>query len=180
MSGEHTSEAPEVQDLTKKTFYELPTTTERPYLLINLFRMDSHPCLVELPEVIRLQEDSESQVSVALVSLDEPEKAHRELGPFLSQHGVRFPVYHFDPTEGLHFLVEQYPEWDHSVPFSLIYTRDGRLVEQIGMIDYKEVQLIIHADQSFHPLQQEKLEARRASSSKFLVKKFVVQTADNQ
>lgn len=111
--------------------------------------MDCAPCASELMELARLQADPQSQVTVKLISLDAPEVAHSELTAYFQQLGIDITVYHFDPTEALPFLAQQAPHWDQTPPLNLIYAHPGRLVESTGLTNRKEVQLIVHADQSF-------------------------------
>lgn len=139
----------QIQDLDAETLRREMQSSQRPYVLIHFFQMDCIPCADELVELAQLQADPESQVSIKLISFDAPEVAHVDLTPYLQRLGIHITVYHFDPAEALPFLAQRVPNWDQTPPLNLIYAPPERLVESTGLTNRKEVQLIVHADQSF-------------------------------
>jgi len=139
----------QIQDVDAESLRREIQSSQRPYVLINFFRMDCAPCAIELMELAQLHADPESQVAVKLISFDAPEVAHSDLASYFQQLGIQITVYHFDPSEALPFLAQQAPHWDQTPPLNLIFAQPDRLVESTGLTNRKEVQLIVHADQSF-------------------------------
>jgi thiol-disulfide isomerase/thioredoxin len=121
-------------------------SASRPYTLVNFYATWCKPCKVELPELIDLQNDKTSQVNVMLVSMDEPEVVENKLASFLQDQKVDFPSYvvEGDPEA----LVKAFhPEWDGYIPVSMVFTRDGEIIEILGMTDRQEVEMIINRNE---------------------------------
>jgi hypothetical protein len=138
-----------VHDLDVESFQQQIRASKQPYVLVSFFRMDCQLFATQLPDLIRMQADSIEPISVMLISLDEPQVAHSQLATQLYRQGFHADLYHFDPQEAMPYFTTVLPDWDQSVPFNLIYDRQGNLIEATSLIDDKEVHLIVHADQSF-------------------------------
>ncbi|GAB4425955.1 MAG: hypothetical protein OHK0039_43820 [Bacteroidia bacterium] len=125
------------------------TDADKPYVLVSFYTTYCKPCVKEFPDLLQMQHDANSPVSVLFVSLDEPHIAAEQLSGFMQAHRLDVNTYHFDPTQAAAFIHEEVPTWDQSVPLNLLYTREGRLVESLGMTSAKEVTMLVHQDQSF-------------------------------
>ncbi|MEL7339416.1 MAG: TlpA disulfide reductase family protein [Bacteroidota bacterium] len=124
----------------------------KPYVVINFFATWCKPCIQEIPELIALHNNPQSDASVLLVSIDEMSVYEDGLGAFLDKMGVNIPSYHFSADSLPKFLSKIDPERDTSIPLNFVYTNTGRLVEVTGMTDQTEISMIIHEDQSFNSL----------------------------
>lgn len=125
---------------------------EKPYVVVNFFATWCKPCIQEIPELIALHNNPQSEASVLLVSIDEKAVYEDGLAAFLDKMGVNFPSYHLSPDSLSNFIGKIDPERDTSIPLNFVYTNTGRLVEVTGMTDQTEISMIIHEDQSFDSL----------------------------
>lgn len=123
---------------------DLVHQSDRPFVLINFFATWCRPCRAELPELVALQNDPQSEVKVLLVSIDKAPEIQTKLRPFLAENGVNFQTYaRPDNEQGL--IQELYPIWDNRIPLSLIYSKEGRLLEALrGMTDRSEIELLVN------------------------------------
>jgi thiol-disulfide isomerase/thioredoxin len=127
----------ELQDMVRKS--------ERPFVLVNFFATWCRPCRTEMPELVALQQDPASEVQVLLVSIDNQDAITSKLPGFLADNGVDFQTYASPDADGSALIGELYPIWNNSIPLSLIYNREGRLLEAIsGMTDRSEIELIVN------------------------------------
>ncbi|MFK7925686.1 MAG: TlpA family protein disulfide reductase [Bacteroidia bacterium] len=125
---------------------------DKPYVVVNFFATWCKPCIQELPELVALHNNSESEANVILVSIDDSAVLENGLSAFLDKMDVNFPSYHLNPDSLENFVRKVYPEWDTSIPLNFVYTNTGRLIEVTGMTDQTEISMIIHEDQSFNSL----------------------------
>jgi thiol-disulfide isomerase/thioredoxin len=122
---------------------ELIAKSDRPYVLINFFATWCKPCRNELPDLIELQNDTASEVKVLLVSIDKPEDSHSKLRNFLSDFGVNFQTY--TRPNGENLILQFYPMWDNSIPLSLLYNKQGKMLEVFrGLTDRSEIELMVN------------------------------------
>lgn len=123
---------------------DLITKSERPYVLLNFFATWCRPCKAELPDLVELQNDPKSETEVILVSIDNTEDIRSKLKGFLGDVGVNFKTY--AKAGGEASLIKHfYPMWDDRIPLSLIYNKQGQLLEAItGLTDRSEIELIVN------------------------------------
>ena len=57
----------------------------RPYVLVNFYSTYCKPCIKEIPDLIKLKNNPDSEVEVLFVSLDEPEGLDAKLAGFLGR-----------------------------------------------------------------------------------------------
>ncbi|WNJ20784.1 TlpA disulfide reductase family protein [Pontibacter sp. G13] len=143
-------EGPEVQKVSPSELDKLISDHPQSYVVVNFYTTYCKPCLEEIPELAKFQQDSDREADVLLVSMDEPAVSKLFLAQYLERCGVDFVTYHLDPTLAEEFMVKYVPDWDRSIPVNLIFTQGGRLVEKTGMTNPSEIRMIIHQDQMFH------------------------------
>lgn len=94
-----------------------------------------------------MQKDADSKVQVLLVSIDNEADAKGHLRNFLGEYGVDFKTYARPNGEGA-LIRHFYPGWDNSIPLSLLYNKQGQLLEAItGLTDRSEIELIVNKHQ---------------------------------
>lgn len=141
-------QVPEPQiGITEDELGDLIADSERPYVIVNFFATWCKPCAQELPELVALQNAADSKVEVILISIDSEEDAESKLREFLADFGVDFQTYAQVNHPGA-FVAQFYTLWDNRIPLSLIFTREGKLVEAItGITDRAEIELIVNMHQ---------------------------------
>jgi thiol-disulfide isomerase/thioredoxin len=123
---------------------DMITNSKRPYVLINFFATWCRPCRAELPDLVELQNDPKSEIEVLLVSIDNLEDVKSKLKGFLGDVGVNFKTY-ARPSGEATLIRHFYPVWDNRIPLSLIYSKQGQLIEAItGLTDRSEIELIVN------------------------------------
>ncbi|MFN8395942.1 MAG: TlpA disulfide reductase family protein [Bacteroidia bacterium] len=122
----------------------LISKSARPYILVNFFATWCKPCRTELPDLVELQNDAASEIEVLLVSIDKREDVESKLQDFLGEFGVNFKTY--ARPEGEEALIRTfYPLWDNHIPLSLVFNKQGYLLEAItGLTDRAEIELIVN------------------------------------
>ncbi|MEL7531997.1 MAG: TlpA disulfide reductase family protein, partial [Bacteroidota bacterium] len=85
---------------------------DKPYVVVNFFATWCKPCIQEIPELIALNNNPESEAKVLLVSIDEAAVHKDGLSAFLDKMGVNFPSYNLAPDSLENFVRKVYPEWD--------------------------------------------------------------------
>lgn len=129
-------EAVELQSLISKS--------GRSYVLVNFFATWCKPCRTELPDLVEIQNDEASDIEVLLVSIDKRADVDSKLRDFLGEFGVNFKTY-ARPEQEDALIRTFYPLWDNHIPLSLIFNRQGNLLEAItGLTDRAEIELIVN------------------------------------
>ena len=101
---------------------------------------------MELPELAELHKEEGGKVNVMLVSLDEPAVEEDKLASFLQDHKIDFPSFVAE-GDGEALVRSFHPEWDGYIPISLIFDKNGEIIEAVGMTDKQEVEMIINRNE---------------------------------
>ena len=143
---DHETDHPVFEEVDEGHIRSHVQSSSRPYSLVNFYATWCKPCKVEMPELIDLHKEEGSQVNVMLVSLDEPEVVDQKLASFLHDLKVDFPSF-IAEGDGEALVRSFYPEWDGYIPLSLIFDKEGTLIETVGMTDKDEVEMIINRNE---------------------------------
>lgn len=120
----------------------------KPYVLVNFFVTACKPCEQEIPELLELSEDPQSEAAVMFVTLDGSENLIQDLDRMFDRMNVSFPSYQYTLDAAQPFIEDIHPQWRGDVPLNLLYRQDGSLVKALGMTTPEEVVMEIHRDQS--------------------------------
>lgn len=117
--------------------------SDRPYILLNFFDTQSAQCRAELPDLVSIERDTTSEIRVVLVSVDTEADVKTTLHNYLGEFGVDFQTY-ASPTGFAKLIKEFWPGWDGRVPLTLLYHRDGNLLEHFKGTDRGEIELLVN------------------------------------
>lgn len=143
---DHDADHPNFEQVDEAHIRSHIQSSSRPYSLVNFYATWCKPCKVELPELVELQNEEGSKVNVMLVSLDEQEVVDEKLASFLHDVKVDFPSF-IGEGDGEALVRAFYPEWDGYIPLSLIFDKEGTLIESVGMTDKQEIEMIINRNE---------------------------------
>jgi len=133
-----------IHDIEKEKLLSLIYESKRPYVLVNFFATWCRPCKEELPDLVALQNDPESDIEVVLVSVDKPNDAKTKLSNFLNDFGVSFQTYVRSSNEAA-LISEFYTYYDGRIPLTLLYHNSGTKLEVFtGMTDRDEIELVVN------------------------------------
>lgn len=109
------------------------------------------PCVKEIPDLLGFNAEPKSEVEVLMLAIDEKAAFEQQFPRFAEKCGAGFSTFQMNPEAARSFVGQILPDWDGMVPLNALFTSDGRLVEVTGLTDRREITMIIHNDQSFHP-----------------------------
>lgn len=125
--GASFSSAAELKDIDQAGLEKLLRENRGKVVLLNFFATWCPPCRVEIPELVSTRKDY-SKDNLVIIGLSVDEEAAPVL-PFISKHGVNYPVYKADKSITDHFQVS-------SVPHNAFFAKEGKMViSEPGMAD---------------------------------------------
>ena len=139
-----------MHSLQGKNLEDVIKTSEKPYVVVNLFATYCKPCLKEIPELIKVRNDLNSETEVIFISVDDAEDVKTKLAGFLHKHNMDFPTYYYHSDSVRKFVRDVYPEWNRQIPLNLVFSNDGELIEKTGMTDQDEIEMIINQYKNFN------------------------------
>ncbi|MGE4497220.1 MAG: TlpA family protein disulfide reductase [Deferribacterales bacterium] len=103
-------------------------------LLVNFFASWCPPCRGETPDFVKVYGEEKERFSIVALSTEAEKK---DIARYISEFGVNYPVFMADPSLSIEFGIS-------TIPTSIIYAPDGRLVDIIvGSIPEKDLKNII-------------------------------------
>ena len=137
----------DVGPIDKDILFKLITNSEQSFTLVNFYATWCKPCKVELPELVDIQKDNNSDIQVILVSLDNQQAVDNKLAGFLQSYEIGFRSY-VKTQGGNEFIRSLYPSWRGTIPLNLIFDDQGNLIEAMGLTDRGEVEMIVARHQT--------------------------------
>ena len=96
-------------------------------LVVNFWATWCVPCREEMPDLVTVSKAFPARdVAVVLVSVDSARSGTVEVPKFLSQLKVPFVCWLAKTHDPQDFIDAVDPNWDGSVPYTIVYGRDGR------------------------------------------------------
>ncbi len=98
-------------------------------LLVNFWATWCEPCREEMPHLVAAAKKFPSRdLAVVLVSLDSQKTGPSEVPKFLRGQKVPFVSWLAKTRDPQDFIDAVDPNWDGSLPYTMIYGRDGKVV----------------------------------------------------
>lgn len=95
--------------------------------IINFWATWCAPCVDELPEFEQIQNTYNKQVSVTLVSLDDPTTIATQVNPFITTHQLQSTVVVLDHPYAADYIPLVDKHWDGAIPATIIIYNDRQL-----------------------------------------------------
>jgi thiol-disulfide isomerase/thioredoxin len=117
------------------------------WVVVNFWATWCAPCLKEIPDLLRLQQEKESEgVRLIGVAVDEPTANSAEVERFRSRYFPSFRTYARAGAEMDELARVIDPTWNEVVPTTYFLDRDGRVVKRIqGKRTLEEFRLALEA-----------------------------------
>lgn len=97
------------------------TTSGDSVLVINFWATWCKPCIKELPDFLKLNEELEKEAfKLILVSLDFSTQIENRVLPFIEKNNIRAEVILLDDPDANTWINKVNPTWDGSIPATLI------------------------------------------------------------
>lgn len=153
---DHLLEPDEVVTATAAEFRALLERHRGSAVIVNIWATYCVPCLKELPDLDRLQEEYRDQgLKVLAVSIDRPKKLERTVRPFFAKYapnlvsylavGEKKPVSRIGSfRDAQKFVYALYPEWEGTLPATVILDSEGsRLTAFSGSRTYEQFETFL-------------------------------------
>jgi thiol-disulfide isomerase/thioredoxin len=120
----------------------LSTTSDSLYL-VNFWATWCVPCVKELPEFEKINEQySDRKVKVLLVSLDNPRHMESRLLPFIDQHNLKSEIVLLDDPGSNRWIPMVDGSWSGAIPATIIFTSKSRSFYEKAFT-YEELETIV-------------------------------------
>ncbi len=101
-------------------------------LLVNLWATWCEPCREEMPHLVGAAKKFPARdLAVVLVSLDSQKTGPVQVPKFLEEKNVPFVSWLAKTRDPQDFIETVDPTWDGSLPYTLVYGRDGKIATRL-------------------------------------------------
>ena len=102
-------------------------------LLVNFWATWCEPCREEMPDLVAAAKKFPSKdLAVVLVSLDSQKTGPTQVPKFLKEKKVPFVSWLAKSRDPQDFIDTVDPTWDGSLPYTLLYGRDGKIAARLS------------------------------------------------
>lgn len=118
--------------------------------LVNFYATWCRPCVREIPDLISLKQKYPSKLRLMMVSIDDRQVVEAVLPDFLNKQQMNFPTWftYGDTPEASQIITALYPQWNSSIPLSLLYDSRGNLLQVItGQINPEQMNQFIQSSE---------------------------------
>jgi thiol-disulfide isomerase/thioredoxin len=117
-----------VKEAGAKEILEHIKDLNSPLVLVNFWASWCEPCKVEFPNIMAIKNrHAREGLKVIFISIDDPADL-KSAEDFLRQHQVNFPTF-YKGQQSLKFVNEIYPPWTGSIPMTLLFGKDLKIVD---------------------------------------------------
>ncbi len=112
--------------------------------VINFWATWCAPCVHEFPYFERLAKEMANEpVQIVMVSIDFGKQIRTQLPKFIKKHDVQLPVISLDAPNPHIWLEKVDPEWEGSIPITIIYRNDQRRFIPEEMPSYEALKKMV-------------------------------------
>lgn len=118
--------------------------------LVNFYATWCRPCVREIPDLIALKQKYPSKLRLMMVSIDDRQVVEAVLPDFLNKQQMNFPTWftYGDTPEASQIITALFPQWNSSIPLSLLYDSRGNLLQVItGQINPEQMNQFIQSSE---------------------------------
>lgn len=102
-------------------------------LLVNFWATWCEPCREEMPSLVKAAKKFPARdLAVVLVSLDSQKTGPAQVPKFLKEEKVPFVSWLAKTRDPQDFIDTVDPTWDGSLPYTLVYGRDGKIATRLS------------------------------------------------
>jgi len=140
------SDIPELKLLTIQELNDSIQINPRQLTLINFYATWCRPCVREIPDLLSIADEYKDQMRLMMVSIDDSKVIEQKLPAFVSKYNIIDQSWFVpgDSPESVALILSLLPQWNRSIPVSLLYAPDGRLIHTYsGQIDPEKLRSVL-------------------------------------
>ncbi len=108
-------------------------------VLLDFFGPMCPPCLLEIPHLIKMQEENKDKFQIVGVQV-QLQMSDKELNDFKKEHGINYPVVNLNYAWDIVSFIKANTGWGGQIPYMLLFDKTGDLKKQyIGMTPDKDI-----------------------------------------
>ncbi len=108
-------------------------------VLLDFFGPMCPPCLIEIPHLIKMQEENKDKFQIIGVQV-QVQMTNKELNNFKKENKINYPLINLDYAWDIVSFIKANTGWGGQIPYMLLFDKSGDLKQQyIGMTPNKNI-----------------------------------------